>query len=560
MFGNIKIVLLLLLSQALTQEAEHHHLAFLANLIESIHKEEPIQTLLMLQHHQDKDCSIQDLHPEGIPILRANEFAKFNVMKNYNQMEALGLVCLGIHSNVMVLLNALAMAFSHMRHVRIILWMQGNPTEDFLKQISDQTEEHNFLQMLVLGYHISGEVTIHRLNAFPSARFEKIEHISSIKAPIFHQRELNFQGKKVIVLPKRALPVNITTKYAPTGSFPITRIEDRQIIEFALRYNLTLVLTEKQDFDVTDPYSDIQFNPRPVLSNDLVGQIECVNTFSLSSLMVVVPCGRVTSITDVFHKLDLRTWFLYILSVYATFVVAETVILVATHRISGRSYRLTNLNPCVNMRAFRAILGLPFPIGPKLTVSLRMLFLAMILFGMIFSNFFSCKLSSLLTKHPLQPQVDSFEQLQKSGLTVIGDRSVQPFIESEVDEEFIRQYLPKLEYRDAMERVLLMMSANDSLAFIVFIEFWRVFDTSQQSTGRKTLCESKHLSIMQNLPRMPEFVPLSLKNFKWLFWILGCGYGLATLVFLVEVYMGNRKRKVESKVPVPSGDQEIATV
>ncbi|XP_026842421.1 uncharacterized protein LOC6588301 [Drosophila persimilis] len=503
MIVKIKVVLILLLAQAVSGKTEQPHMTFLNNLIQSIHKEVPIRTLLMLQHHQDKYCSIQDWNPDGIPILRVNELIEIDLRKHFNHMSA-ALVCLEEPSHMSLLLDALAKSFDHLRYVRILLWTQGNPAEEFLKQISDKAEEHQFLQMIVLGCHQRGEVSLHRLCSFPSPQFERIENISSIAGSTFHPRELNYLGKKALVFPNRDSPVNYTTKYAPTGEFPVTRVEDKQIIEFALRYNLTLVLTEKQDSDVADPYFDIQLNPRPVLSDDLVDQIECVNTFSVSSLMVVVPCGRVTNITDVFHKLDLRTWLLYILSVYATFVVAETVIMVATHRISGRSYRLTNLNPCVNMRAFRAILGLPFPIGPRLTVSLRLLFLAMSLFGMIFSTFFSCKLSSLLTKLPLQPQVESFEQMENSGLTVIGERSMQPFIESEVDEE------------------------------------------------------SLNITFQPDLK--PEFVPLSLQHLRWLLWILGCGYGLATVVFLVEVYMGNKKRKVENKVPASRRHQEGAAV
>ncbi|XP_033244118.1 uncharacterized protein LOC108153954 [Drosophila miranda] len=527
MIGKIQVVLILLLAQAVSGTTEQPQMTFLTNLIQSIHKEVPIRTLLMLQHHLDKDCSIQDWNPDGIPILRANELIEIDMRKHFNHM-SLALVCLEEPSHLSLLLDSLAKTFDHLRYVRILLWTQGNPAEEFLKQISDKAEEHKFLHMIVLGCHQRGEVSLHRLCPFPSPQFERIENISSIAGSTFNPRKLNYLGKNALVFPNRDAPVNYTTKYAPTGDFPVTRMEDKQIIEFALRYNLTLVLTEKQDSDVADPYSDIQLNPRPVLSNDLVDQIECVNTFSVSSLMVVVPCGRVTSITDVFHKLDLRTWFLYILSVYATFVVAETVILVATHRISGRSYRLTNLNPCVNMRAFRAILGLPFPIGPKQTVSLRLLFLAMILFGMIFSNFFSCKLSSLLTKHPLQPQVDSFEQMENSGLTVIGERSMQPFIESAVDDEFIRRCLPNIKYLDALDLL---------------------------PTGIR-----RSLNITFQPDLKPEFVPLSLQHLRWLLWILGCGYGLATLVFLVEVYMGNRKRKVESKVPAPRRHQEGAAV
>ncbi|BFF91828.1 uncharacterized protein DMAD_10031 [Drosophila madeirensis] len=558
----------------------------------------------MLQHHQDKNCPVQDLNPDDIPILRTNELNNMEIRKNYNQL-ALSVVCLQDTSHMILLLNALAKSLHHMRYSKIILWMQGKPTEDFLNQISSQAEEHKFLLMLVLGHDQSEEVSIHRLCPFPSPHFERIESTSSFGERMFNNKRLNFQGKKAFVLPK--WPLRLTYR---NGSLPINWFDDKQIVEFAGTYNLTLVVAEKKDSDGTDPYFDFQLKPRLLSMNEIDEQIESANTFRATSLIVVVPCSRSKSITNVFHKLDPQTWFSYILSVYVTFVVVESLIIVISFRISGHSYRQTSLNPCMNTRAFRAILGLPFPVGPRSSVSLRQLFLAMSIFGMIFSSFFNCKLSSLLTKHPLEPQVENFEQLQESGLTVIADTELRSFIENDGNGEFYRPHLPKLKYMDTLKRAQLIISGNDSLAFAVMEAYWIILDKFQQAIGQKTLCSSKNLTILQNLPLVyimkkesiyrwpvnrffrtfaesgilahwlrissntirsylnvtiepilkPAFEPLSIKHLKWLGWVLGCGYGMATLVFLVEIYVGNSKRKVENKVPAPPGDQEMAAV
>ncbi|XP_034659920.1 uncharacterized protein LOC117896022 [Drosophila subobscura] len=558
----------------------------------------------MLQHHQDKNCPVQDWNPDDIPILRTNELNNMEIRKNFNR-RALAVVCLQDTSHMILLLNALAKYLDHMRHSKIILWMQGKPTEDFLNQISSQVEEHKFIQMLVFGHDQSEEVSIHRLCPFPSPHFERIESTSSFGEIMFNNKRLNFQGKKAFVLPN--WPLRLTYR---NGSLPITGIDDKQIVEFAGTYNLTLVVAEKKDSDGTDPYFDIQLNPRLLSMNEIAEQIESANTFRATSLIVVVPCSRSKSITNVFHKLDLQTWFSYILSVYVTFVVVESLIIVISFRISGHSYRLTSLNPCMNTRAFRAILGLPFPVGPRASVSLHQLFLAMSIFGMIFSSFFNCKLSSLLTKHPLEPQVENFEQLQESGLTVIADTEHRSFIENDGNGEFYRPHLPNLKYMDTVKRGQLIISGNDSLAFAVMEAYWIILDNFQQAIGRKTLCSSKNLTILQNLPRVyimkkesiyrwplnsffstfaesgipahwlrissntirsylnvtiepilkPAFEPLSIKHLKWLGWVLGCGYALATVVFLVEIYVGNAKRKVEKKTPAAPCEQELAAV
>ncbi|SPP81349.1 Hypothetical predicted protein [Drosophila guanche] len=596
---------MLLLSQALTQKREQHpQLRLLNKIIQSTHKELTIRTLLMLQHHQDKNCPVQEWNPDDIPILRSNELNSMEIRNNFNH-RALAVVCLQDTSHMILLLNALAKYLDHMRHSQIILWMQRKPTEDFLNQISSQAEEHKFLHLLVLGHDQSEEVSIHRLCPFPSPHFERIESTSSFGKRMFNNKRLNFQGKKAFVLPNWPLSLNYRN-----GSLPITGIEDKQIVEFAGIYNLTLVVAEKKDSDATDPYFDIQLNPRLLSTNETAEQIESANTFGATSLIVVVPCSRSKSIANVFHKLDLQTWFFYILSVYVTFAVVESLIMVISYRISGHSYRLTSLNPFINTRAFRAILGLPFPVGPRASVSLRQLFLAMSIFGMIFSSFFNCKLNSLLTKHPLEPQVENFEQLQESDLTVIADAGLRSFIENDGNGEFYRLHLPNLMYLDTVKRGQLIISGNDSLAFTVMEPHWIILENFQKTIGRKTLCSSKNLTLFQNLPRVyimkkesvyrwpvnrflrtfaesgipdhwlrisprtirsylnvtikpllkPAFEPLSLQHFKWLGWVLGFGYGLATLVFLLELHVGNAKRKVEKRVPAPPGDQELAAV
>ncbi|XP_070072679.1 uncharacterized protein [Drosophila takahashii] len=140
--------------------------------------------------------------------------------------------------------------------------------------------------------------------------------------------------------------------------------------------------------------------------------IKYINPYDISTIIVIVPCGREMRIEEVFKHLDLKSWLLHILLVYGIFVLAETFILVVTHRISGKAYRLTTLNPVLNLRAFRALLGMSFPVSRRSSLSLRQLFLMITVFGFVFSNFFSCKLSALLTKHSRHSEVRNFEELQ----------------------------------------------------------------------------------------------------------------------------------------------------
>ncbi|KAH8394068.1 hypothetical protein KR200_005035, partial [Drosophila serrata] len=304
------------------------------------------------------------------------------------------------------------------------------------------------------------------------------------------------------------------------------------------------------------------------------------------------------SLTDIFHQMDVKTWFLYIIYLYCTLIVVETGIYVVTCRIRNQPHGLSSLGYIINFRAFRALLGMSFPISRRASLSLRQLFVAMSIFGMVFSSFFNCKLSALLTKHPYQGQVTNFEELRDSGLTVIMDRRVQSFIETALEADFLHRVLPLSKSVYSMERIKLLFSLNDSYAYIIFEENYRYLKWPQFSNA---FCTSKDLVIVDNLPRVYRLQknsvfkwalsrlvtriqeagiteklkkmsfqnvtklfnltrggdkninvrPLSYDNLKWLGYLFILGYGTATLVFIVEVFLGkNRASHIERNIEV----------
>ncbi|XP_017047995.2 uncharacterized protein LOC108092771 [Drosophila ficusphila] len=362
-----------------------------------------------------------------------------------------------------------------------------------------------------------------------------------------------------------------------------------QIEEFAHRKNLKLKYLEGNGS--RDEQVDMELRLRLIGKNNLSAHLGFVNPSSSSTLIVIVPCGKGKSLKDIYKQMDIKKWFAYVLVLYVILILVENFILLVTCRINAQSYRLRRENFLLNLCAFRAILGMSFPISQRASLSQRQLFLAMSVFGIVFSNFFSCKLSALFTTHPNRPQVTNFEELRASGLVVTVDPLTRGFIENELDADFFHRTLPRTETMNNTERSRLMLSFNTSYAFIVFKETWRHFSYFQHNIGRKAFCTSKDLTIVENLPRVfvlqnespflwpltkflmllqeaditihwakgtieatkkflnitypanfwSQAVPIQVEHLTWLGYLLCLGYGLATIVFIIERFYGARR-------------------
>ncbi|KAH8346448.1 hypothetical protein KR084_000728 [Drosophila pseudotakahashii] len=573
---------------------EDHHLGFLNQLVQKIQHEEPIETMLILQHYRDEDCELRNWNHREIPTVRFNQLDVVEVRNHLNHV-AVAVVCICQDYDTS-LLDSLAKNFNRMRQGRIILWVQAKLTQDMLNAIANRVEQHQFLQMLILEVRNEPKetVAIRRLYPFPVSHFHRIDNIFNLKGSLFHPPEINFKGRAINLLPNwdGAFKYNVTLP--SKDSVPIARIQDVGILEFAFKYNISLRVLDKLTSSVIP---DIQMNTHIHTHMD---HLKTWNAFDISSvlvavpssLIVIVPCSRKRAIRDVFRQLNVLPLLLWILPIYVVFVAVETCILMLSHRFRGHTYRLTCMNRLLNLRAFRAILGLPFPISRQSSISLRQLFMAISVFGLVFSNFFSCKLSALLTKHRHHPQVNNFDELRGSDLSVIANHATRIYIEYKFGANFFEEKIPRAIFMNNSEVARHMLSLNDNYMYITLSEKWTVMDSYQKSFKRNILCTSKDLTIISGIPKMhvlgnnsiydwslshflrrvresgitklwitkslcyvrkslnitqfpsssAKGVPIGFEDLMWLWIILGFGYALATLVFIIELF-SKRSRK-----------------
>ncbi|KAH8355597.1 hypothetical protein KR200_011692, partial [Drosophila serrata] len=583
---TLRTLLIFIITGSLVKGSDYAQLQFLNKLTNIIGNERVFETIVIVWHHEDEDCFLQHWNPNGVPILRSNEMGEIRIRGTFNK-NAVAIVCLtGNSFHDSQLLEAVAGAFETLRQQRILLWTKRKISRKFIKWISIQAGKHKFMRMLVL--EIGGlptEVTSYRLEAFPTPHFIRIRNISKIKEIKFYNRKYDFQGKTIFVKPSTDEDGNVGTSL-----YPITRLEDMEVIEFIRKYNGSLKVLAGNHSD--DDVCDIQLSTQIITLANVSTQMDLVNPHSVASLLVVVPCSNELSFEDVLRSLGVLTWMWYLLCVYASFVFVETLILVVTHRLTGEYRLLTLWNPLMNLRAYRAILGLSFPELRRASLSLRQLFLAITLFGFIFSNFFSCKLSALLTSPIKRAQVRNFEELRESGMITVTNNYVRSYIENEIDPEFFQRVIPKFITVGHMERLKLFTSLDRHYSFILLSTNWEYYNHYQQVVDYKYYCESPDLIITENLPwvyvmpnnsfyswplsrflmsvhesgitkhwiktiikrlakafkvkvpqRKSEAAPISLQNLSWLWELLILGYVIATLVFIIEILIGKRPNR-----------------
>ncbi|XP_016959698.1 uncharacterized protein LOC108031010 [Drosophila biarmipes] len=579
--GNNSIVKWMLSRPA--RGTEFPQLKYLSRFVLNIIKEEKTETIVIFKHHLNNNCSLQHWNPHGIAIIRTNDLETFRMKDTFNS-RALAIICIEKSSDNNLLDNV-AEAFESMRTQRIILWTQMKPTKEFLKKISRKSTDFNFLNLIVLNDNPEEEVSCHRLNPFPHAHFDRIENISKLGGSLFKRVEYNFQGKTATVKHDYNWSPKMGDTHKNLRKLPITRIEDWEVIGFALKHNLTLHF-QKETPTNKDRF-DIQLKKRIITKNDYSELTDYVNPFCSSSLVVVVPCGTSMSFQDVLKQSGIHKWILYIVIVYVICVLIELFIIKVTLWISGEASHLKILSPLVNLCAFRAILGLSFPEPRRSSISLRQLFMAITIFGMVFSSFINCKLSAMLTKPFHRPQVTNFEELRDSDLVVLVDEYANDFLGTEFNNEFYQHYMPRKRILPLLERVKLVFLCNSRYAVIMFSDNWQSLDNHQRSKGVRAFCSSKDLIIAENLPRMHfqqnnsiyhsplsrfittmqesglynhwfERIPkilekkvnqtiipnisgqknaLSIGQFQWLWYLLIVGYSISIVVFLGEVFL-----------------------
>lgn len=452
-------ILTLLLSQVVAEiNDKDKRLTYLNKLLWNINNYFLTETIIIIQHHRDTKCSLREWNPRRYPTFRVTEESEIMIPGKCNS-NAEALICMTQYSHIR-LLDTVAYAYKNIREERIILWLQATLTPNFLAKILDNINKFKFAKMIILEtVHKDNElIKYHRLKLFPTPEFITIENALNLKGHYFYEGKFNMYGATLNVKSSDNSALYLPKK--DQDCFPRVRVEDREIFELGEKYNISLKLVRDNQNNTENV--DISLDTYFITKNTTAQMGRFSTPFSSASLLLIVPCRKEMRLNEIFKYMDFTTCFIHAICIYAN------------RRIHGQTLGLTWIM-IINLRAFSALLGMSFPIRRRTSLSLKHLFLAMSIFGMIFSSFFSCKLSSLMTKRSLIAQVTNMEELRASGLTVLADSHIRDFIETEYDAEYFHKTIPNHEFRPDSERHKLLLSLNNTYAQIIFKTNWPIF-------------------------------------------------------------------------------------
>lgn len=583
----INIFLVLLIIYGSSDGTENQHEIFLNRLLQAVHNERSVETLFLLHHSNFANCSLQDWNPPRIPTIRSNELTVFNVEKTFNH-NALALVCL-MKNSYREILNTLAKSFDCMRQERIILMINRKPDSKFIEDITHEVKNLQFLHLIVLIVQekSNGQVSAStlRLQSFPEPHFKRIRNVFAIQR-IFY-RPINFHGKVL-----NAIPNDIRILFVALNEM---------FTEYARRYNSTLRIqnrTIKEDIeDITEDNYDIDMKIQLHNSQNFLNHMNIAMDIGSNSLIILVPCATELRGLDIFKELGVRTLTWLALLFYIIFVLVEMLFVFISNRFNGRNFTMRYTNPLINLRAVRAILGQTSPISNRYSLSIQHFFVFMSLFGTLFGGFFDCKLRSFLTKRPYYSQIENFSELRKSGVTVVVDHTTRQFIEQEINANFFRDEVPNVRTTTIQELINHVYSYDRKFAFVANSIPWRTFREEMKSINQKILCDSKNLTILENVPltfsirrnaifshhlrnfiinaadsgmitcwfktagkvirkhikttlreseQQPSYLPLSFDHFKWLWAVLCIAYVMSFMVFVMEILWSKYQRRTRS--------------
>lgn len=569
-------------------------------LIEQVHKEQSVETILIMRRRHDSRCILNDLNVAGIPTLRFEAVTRMNVKEVFNK-EALALVCMSEIDDIAIL-TTLAKNINRMREARIIIWLhnESSISSELMDLISEQANTYDFLNLLVIHSawkNVEEPIISYRLQPFPSATLQRIINIS--KTPIFPKVYNNFHGKTAIILPDLIGPRSLYVTDSRTGKKQLSGSSERLLTVFAEKHNIMLrthELFEKNAHVDSKVIFNMTINgevdlPIGYLAKAAQGdtfKFEYVSGGEIGSIFIVVPCGQDISIVDVYT--GLRTYLIIVLVAYFMFAVIETLVIMTTYWIYRGKCKLFYLSLFLNLRAFCGILGLPIRLNKyRNSISLQQIVMIMSLLSIIFTCFFNANLSTLLTKQPERRQIQNLEELERSGLPILIGSGIDIY----VDHDILINKIRNIKVVDNIKILEHLLSMNRSYAYLLTRTLSDLVDYYQQTYNSKVFCKVKGLQIFHSMPiggalplnsiykmALDEFIlrghslgllehwsmearrkiiksikskdiennrqevrRLSFADVNWIFKLIGLCYGIAALVFIGENCLARWQKK-----------------
>ncbi|XP_037941261.1 uncharacterized protein LOC119674207 [Teleopsis dalmanni] len=210
------------------------------------------------------------------------------------------------------------------------------------------------------------------------------------------------------------------------------------------------------------------------------------------------------------------------------------------------------------------------------------------------NTLYAAHLKTLITSHPSLPQIMTFDDLRKTNVKILADKTEINIVDNNIGVQQLNKIRDLLDITDTIMFQKQRQILNTSHAYPVSTSMWSVTELQQRFFGRKifhapkamVILEMVHLGIplqensilKESLDRYIMFVhaagllqhwyistfkdmlsagkisranirnddlfrSLRIKDLKWIWIFISCGYILSTIAFLIEMFINFVKWK-----------------
>ncbi|XP_017027993.1 uncharacterized protein Ir67a [Drosophila kikkawai] len=465
--------------------------SWLQPILDSIYRDKPYETILLLRHSRDLRNDISGLEGISLPILNFNEQMDFPLRSTYNKEMVALIWQTGNPKFDSDLWQALDRNLLNMRKVRLLLcrrW-EEKPTDEF----ADTTENLRFLDVAVIGQ----ENRIYHLQPYAPKRWLEV---NPTKETIFTPIR-NYRGKYILTIPDQFSPRSIVSRNPETGKLEMTGYVYKLILEFTRIYNFTFRW-------VKDIVPGEQLNLFLLRNMTLNGTIDMPislcgfempselgvfsSIYDLGLWLVMVPCAQDIRTADVYVVMVSGQFLLVLLIFYYIFTFLDLCFgtLLLRKRVDWSSFVL-------NERMISGIIGQSFNMRARNTLSSRVTNASLFLLGLVLSTLYAAHLKTLLTKRPKARQISNFQELRDSPVSVYFDEAERFYLTSFDWERPVTAIRDKIQFVNTRDFHDIRSSLNRSQSFSVLDTEWLIMAKRQEFFEQPVYCFLPEMAIIR---------------------------------------------------------------
>lgn len=459
------------------------------------YQEQHFNTLLLLQHPAQDECSQLEQVTASWPMLRFDTQANVQLKQTHNT-EMLAMICLSGTGKInMELWQALARNLYNMRHVRVLMW-QKEPHLVMFKNLAEMPQQLQFHHVVLLSD--SGEA--YRLQPFAEQNWLRIDlqGNSSIFASKFNFNMLNSS-----TLPDQITSMSLVYNDKKTNELRMTGFVARLIQEFARLYNVSLhwqrtVIAGEQLSSIL--LRNMTLNgtlnlPITLCGYELPNELGIYSyPYDIPSWFITVPCAREVPTAKVYVLLFGPRMLALLLASYGIFVLVDACL---SFLLIKKKFDWSYL--MFNEQIISGIIGQSSKLSIQTTLSSHFTQAQIFVVGLMISTLFSAHLNTMLTKRPRDREISNLHELRESKINIVFEAGERLYMDQIGSKYPIYNLRSSIKYLDAHKFYTERSNLNTSQGFSITTTEWNIIQRQQELFHQPAYCYHPDLVFRMNL-------------------------------------------------------------